>query len=81
MNEIDKKAKTISDKIDLINDSILFSDAKIEEAISALEEMEKNGTANEENTDPLIGEVKTHYSRIRLDRKELEKIERELGLC
>ena len=80
MNETEKKAKKISDKIDLLEDSILFSDVKIDEAISSLEEMEEIGNTDKESIRLLVREVKTHYRRICLDRKELEKIERELGL-
>lgn len=78
MKDIEKRAKEISDKIDIINDSIIFSDSKIEAAISKLEELE-SGDSSEEEKNPYINEVKTYYVRIKLDKKELEKIEAELG--
>lgn len=79
MKDMEKRAKEISDKIDIVNDSIIFSDSKIERAIESLEELEFLGKASKEDRDFYLNEIKTHYIRIKLDKEELKNIEKELS--
>jgi hypothetical protein len=78
MKDMEKKAQEIGDRIDIINESIIFSDSKIEHAISKLEELEETEGSSEEEKEKWLNEVKLHYSRIKMDKRELLKIEAEL---
>ena len=73
------EVKIISDKIDLLNDSIIFSDQKIEAAIKALDSLDSKGLLTDSKRQVLVGEVETHYMRIKNDKSALREIEKYLG--
>tara|TARA_B100000131_G_C18034739_1_gene579944 strand:- start:177 stop:422 length:246 start_codon:yes stop_codon:yes gene_type:complete len=79
MNNMSEEAKIISDKIDLLNDSIIFSDKKIEAAISSLDSLDSKGMLTDRKRKLLVGEVETHYKRIKNDKEALREIEKNLG--